>query len=484
MAVKDVRPKSQWRVGQVIEEGIQYRGDHQFRVQIRSRGQNLSKTCETLKAAREWKTATEGKILGRHVIDPTLPERTTVAAAAHWAITEFLGEDPAGWKKANDKNLVSKWRWWRDASPFREWMLVDVKDNHLTMWARAVLMDDVGDDVEDEVDARAEVVALEGNDKPVSPQTIIHRLNALSRLMQEWRLDNGLSEQILPNPVTKGVRPPNGKGRHRRLNKGEEEALAEAVAASSRPWLADAVNLAIETAIRQSELATLTWDRVHLDDEHPYLHLPRTKNGRERNVPLSDSAIDSLLRLRALANYNNNGRQARIEQAGTDKQRAAALASPTWDKPLPVETGRGVIHAFRDAVEAYRANSGAGLDDLRWHDLRHEAVSRLFELTTLRETEIMAIVGHLGHDMLVHYATLRTKHFRDQLPTADGAKGDPAGTIKLRPGKPAMMKTMEGKWVRLSVVDDLLRTYARAMLDSAQAEVSKISTRPDEEANG
>jgi hypothetical protein len=99
--------------------------------------------------------------------------------------------------------------------------------------------------------------------------------------------------------------------------------------------------------------------------------------------------------------------------------------------PLPVETGRGVIHAFRDAVEAYRANDGAGLDDLR-----HEVVSRLFELTNLRETEIMAIVGHLGRDMAEHHATLRTKQFRDQLPTVDGAKGDPAGTVKLRPGKP------------------------------------------------
>ena len=45
------------------------------------------------------------------------------------------------------------------------------------------------------------------------------------------------------------------------------------------------MNLAIETGMRQTELAKLTWERVHLDDEHPYVHLPETKNGRERNVP-------------------------------------------------------------------------------------------------------------------------------------------------------------------------------------------------------
>jgi hypothetical protein len=183
MAVKEARPKSQWRPGQVIEEGIQYRGEDQFRVQIRERGQNLSKTFETLKQAREWKAATEKKLLGRHVIDPTLPEKTTVADAAEWAITVYLGRPsqlpksrpkiPHAWERPNDKNLDSKWRWWRDTSPFRSWMLADVGNNHLTVWARTVLMEDVGDDVEDAVEALAEVKELEGDDKPVTAQTII-----------------------------------------------------------------------------------------------------------------------------------------------------------------------------------------------------------------------------------------------------------------------------------------------------------------------
>jgi integrase len=320
--------------------------------------------------------------------------------------------------------------------------------------------------------ALVEVVGLEGDDKPVSAQTIIHRLNALNRLVQEWRLANQLPEQHLPGPITRGVRPPNGKGRHRRLNKGEEDALSAAVAASSRTWLSDAMTLAIETAMCQTELAHLTWDRVHLDDEHPYVHLPQTKNGRERNVPLSDRAIEVLTHLRTLAEDHNDRRLAGIEHSRTDNQRVAAMATPTWDKPLPVETGRGVIHAFRDAVEAYRESGGVGLDDLRWHDLRHEAVSRLFELTELRETENMAIIGHFGRDMLEHYATLRTKQFRDQLSTADGARGDPAGTVKLRPGKPALVKTTEGKWVRRATADDVLSAYARKMLKAAQADLT------------
>jgi len=52
---------------------------------------------------------------------------------------------------------------------------------------------------------------------------------------------------------------------------------------------------------------------------------------------------------------------------------------------LSIETGRGIIHAFRDVITERE------FPDLRWHDLRHEGISRLFELTDLRDHEIMAI---------------------------------------------------------------------------------------------
>jgi integrase len=75
-----------------------------------------------------------------------------------------------------------------------------------------------------------------------------------------------------------------------------------------------------------------------------------------------------------------------------------------------VDTGRGIIHAFRDALE------GKDFPDLRWHDLRHEAISRLFELTDLRENEIMAISGHLTPAMLTRYTHLRADRLGARLP--------------------------------------------------------------------
>jgi integrase len=159
----------------------------------------------------------------------------------------------------------------------------------------------------------------------------------------------------------------------------------------------------------------LTWERVYLDREHPHAHLIKTKNGEERRVPLSPAAIVSFQHLKEIADKHNADRQERIDKARTEKSKAAALAVPTWDAPLPIDTGRGIIHAFRDAINAVREQAQiAGApdwavihDDLRWHDLRHEAVSRLFELTDMREQEVMEIVGHLSKEMLRHYLKLR-----------------------------------------------------------------------------
>ena len=68
---------------------------------------------------------------------------------------------------------------------------------------------------------------------------------------------------------------------------------------------------------------------------------------------------------------------------------------------LPVQTGRGIAHAFQKIA------TEDAFPDLRWHDLRHEAISRLFEHTDLRDHEIMAISGHIRPEMLARYTHLR-----------------------------------------------------------------------------
>jgi integrase len=274
---------------------------------------------------------------------------------------------------SNGKNVAAKLRYWKE-SKFANWSLVAIHDWDLIEWRREVL---------DEDDAEDDEVC--GPSAECGAQTVIHRLNALSKLMQIWARAHKVP---LDNPVKPGVRPGKPDGRDRRLVENEEKRLLEAAQKSSRSWLKLAIIISIETCMRQSELAGLIWSRVKLTADYPHVDLPKTKNDRPRRVPLSAKAVSAFKSLKP-------------------KGSATEIGPKTL---LPVETGRGIIHAFRDAVDEEK------FPDLRWHDLRHEAISRLFELTDLRENEIMAITGHLTPAMLARYTHLRADRLGARLP--------------------------------------------------------------------
>lgn len=345
---------------------IEERGPQQYRVKIRRKSVSETRTFESLSAAQEWARIMEGKVTGDEHQDRKLVRGTTLSQACEW----LAGTLPPS--KPDTKNKLSKIRYWQ-GTEFANWSLVSIRPADLLRWRRVVLDED-----------------NEGEEADCSAQTVVHRLNTLSQVFKRWSLAH---DQILTNPVVEGVRPSLPEGRDRRLShlvdakgKDEETRLLEACAASSRPWLRSAVIIAIETCMRQGELAGLTWDRVRLDAAHPHCDLPKTKNDRPRRVPLSARAVEAFRSL--------------LPADGVIGPRPV----------LPVETGRGIAHAFADAV------SDETFPNLRWHDLRHEAISRLFELTDLRDTEIMAISGHLRPEMLLRYTHLRADQLGDRLP--------------------------------------------------------------------
>lgn len=351
-----------------MSEGIQVRGPHQYRAQVRRNGVYQSKTFESLRGAQEWRRIVEGKVTGDEFVDLKGARTTTLAQACDWMLDgKFYGSN------ADAKNVAAKFRYWK-TSKFADWSLLSLHDWDLIEWRREILDED---DAEDGTQC--------GPDAECGAQTVIHRLNALSKLIQTWARAH---KAPLDNPVKPGVRPSKPDGRDRRLMEGEEERLLEAAEKSSRPWLKAAIIISIETSMRQSELAGLIWGRIRLNSEYPHADLPRTKNDKPRRVPLS---------LRAVAAFSSLWPESAAEAIGS---------TPV----LPVETGRGIIHAFRDAV------GDKEFPDLRWHDLRHEGISRLFELTDLRENEIMAISGHLTPTMLARYTHIRADRLGARLP--------------------------------------------------------------------
>jgi integrase len=339
---------------------IEQRGPHQFRVRVRRNGVSQTKTFETRGAGVDWARILDGKVSGDDFIDRSRAQDTTLSQALDWYERAVVPKTPRSTKVK--LGLVRYWR----SSRFADWSLVSLHPWDLLEWRREVLDEDNAEDGE-----------LAGPDAEFGVQICVHRLNLISHLYGQWSL---IHKSPVDNPVVRGVRPLLGNGRERRLDpqpdengKTEEDRLYAACDASKSSWLGAAVRIAIETGLRQAELAGLTFDRLHLDGPYPHVDLPRTKNDRPRRVPLSKRAV------------------LPDEKHGIGKH-----------KVLSIETPRAIGHAFRAVVKE------ANFPDLRWHDLRHEAVSRLFENTDLRDNEIMAISGHLSTEMLKRYSHLRS----------------------------------------------------------------------------
>jgi len=333
------------------------RGPYQFCVRVRRNDVDKTETFETRQEAEKWARITEGKVTGDDTVDLRQAKATTLGQACDWAIDG----NHAG-PGANGKNLNSKWRYWK-TTDLADWSIAAIHDWDLIEWRRKVLDEDNAED--------GQVI---GPDADCGAQTCIHRLNALSKLIQIWSRAHKVP---LDNPVKPGVRPSKPDGRDRRLLEGEEWKLINKARTSSRPWLRAAIAISLETCMRQGELAGLVWSRVKLDTEFPHVDVPKTKNDRPRRVPLSRRAVAAFRLLRM--------------NKKPDPESTV----------LGVETARGIIHAFREVI------TEKDFPALRWHDFRHEAISRLFELTDLRDHEIMTISGHLTPAMLARYTHLR-----------------------------------------------------------------------------
>src|SRR4029453_16648401 len=99
------------------------------------------------------------------------------------------------------------------------------------------------------------------------------------------------------NPVKWVRRPQVPRGRTRRLKAGEEARLLAACDSGRTPLMKPLIILAIETAMRRGEMLDLRWQHIDLV---PFVaHLPLTKNGDSRDIPLSRHALAILTGLMA-----------------------------------------------------------------------------------------------------------------------------------------------------------------------------------------
>ena len=201
-----------------------------------------------------------------------------------------------------------------------------------------------------------------------APHTIHLYLALLSHLFTVARRAWGM--EGLSNPTEFVRKPKLPQGRDRRLIDDEQIRLLNAAQAYGGE-IGAIITWAIETAMRRGEIAAMRWE--HLDRKDRVLLIPETKNGTPRQVPLSTVALEIL-------------------------------------DGLPRRTDGRIWGMRPDSIsQAFeRVCQAAGIEGLTFHDLRHEATSRLFE-KGLNPMEVAAITGHKTLQMLKRYTHLKAK---------------------------------------------------------------------------
>jgi integrase len=198
----------------------------------------------------------------------------------------------------------------------------------------------------------------------VSPGTVVRDLAYLSAIINHARREWGIA---ITNPVSLVRRPAVPGGRERVISEPEQAALLVALEPVGRrnPLMRPLVTMAIETAMRRGELLSLRWEYIDLHERTA--KLLTSKNGEGRVVPLSTRAVETFISLGPAV----EGIVFGVEHAAVSK-------------------------AFEHAT------ARAGLRDLRFHDLRHTAITRM-AVRLPNVIELSAVSGHKSLSMLKRY---------------------------------------------------------------------------------
>lgn len=317
------------------------RGPYQIRAKVRKLGhKTITKTFNNKRDAEAWARGVEADMDRGAFIPSTTAQRTTLRAALERYSKEVFPRLAQG-----GRCEVSRARRLIDA--LGELSLTALDSSHVAAYRDRQLQ------------------------AGAAPQTVKHDIGLLGRVLKHCVIDWGI-------PLTRGIvtsqvrKPTLPSGRDRRLVNEEEPQLLDTAKKSKSKEIGSIIIIALETAARRGEIVAMTWE--HINIARRTWHIPHTKNGTPRTVPLSSRAVEVLQAI-----------PRRIDGRVWALQRAD-----------------GITQAFD------RICQQAGIKSLNFHDLRHEATSRLFE-KGLNIMEVASITGHKDLKMLQRYTHLRAE---------------------------------------------------------------------------
>lgn len=356
---------------------IRRRGPHQWHAQVRRLGWPAqTKTFDTRGEAEAWAALIESEMNRGVWLDRSEAENTTL----HVLLDRYEAEVMPALKGAvREKSVLGLWR----QTPLAKRAMATIRSGDVAQQRDAWLS------------------------AGLAPATVLRRLARLSHLFNTARKEWGM--ESLSNPVELVRKPTPNNARTRRVatlpaatkgrgNGRTTDELARISAASESRVLPAIIILAVETAMRRGEIAGLLWENIDLGRR--VAHLPETKNGNARDVPLSTAAVDVLAGLLP-------------SSARTPGRRKIPIVPPALRGAIFAMHPDGITQAFERArerartayevecVERKQVPAPVFLRDLRFHDLRHEATSRLASRFQLHE--LAKITGHRDTRMLLRY---------------------------------------------------------------------------------
>ena len=335
-----------------IEKRVHKNGETSYRVRIRMYGYPAqTATFDKYTLAKEWAAKTETEMKEGKYFNRRKAQKYTVSE-----IIDKYKKSLKAQGKYESTDLTAHFRWWKEH--IGKYTLADVTP---------ALISDMKD-----------LLLVEKNDRGQSrsPSTVNRYLTTMqgvfSVAMKEWEL-------IDINPFFRVKKLKEPQGRIRFLEKDEMERLLAECRNAANPYLYPAVVVALSTGARKMEVLTLKWENVDLPNERAILQ--DTKNGERRSINLIGEVKNIIEDL-----YNN-------------RKPRDVYVFPSHDGEKPFD----IMRSWRAAIKR------AGIENFRFHDLRHTTASYL-AMQGKSLGEIADVLGHKTLQMVKRYAHLSDAH--------------------------------------------------------------------------
>lgn len=336
-----------------INKRVGKSGKPSYQVRVRVKGQSRTATFSRLTDAKTWASKTESDLKYGHYVPDTEQLKRTVGDMIDRYLDETL---PTKQRNKDQANPIRHLKWWKEqigGTP-----LIKATPD-LIIEQRTKLL-------------RGKTKRGRARTPATCNRYMVSLSHAFSVACNQWGW--------LPiNPVSKIRKLEETRGRTRFLSDQERKDLLKACKKSASKAIYPIVVLAISTGARRSEILNLKWVDVDLYRQALVIH--DTKNNERRRLPIKGHA------LQVMKDW------AKVRRIDT------ALVFPATNPKNPLEFKK----AWANALEA------AGINDFRFHDLRHTAASYL-AMNGATLAEIAEILGHKTLAMVKRYAHLTEEH--------------------------------------------------------------------------